>query len=274
MRKGILFLFGIILLFAPSVAAQSKLLTIDDIFDPQKRVNFNGSPSSPRWLKDGVHYIVASKERSAFPQLLRVNAVTGRSEPFYNAAKMEAAFAVLPGISRETAHRLPNQTFYQMNPDETAVLINQSNDLFYYEFGSDRAARLTQGAAEEVGEGFSPDGKMVSFVRGGNLYVVEIGSQRERALTLDGSDKILNGRLDWVYQEELYGRGNFGAYWWSPDSTRITFLRLDETPVPEFPVVDQIPTNQRLELTPYPKAGDPNPIVKLGIVGSAGGDIT
>ena len=267
----ILCLFAI---YGQGILAQNKLLTIDDIFDPQKRVNFNGSASSPRWLKDGVQYSVTSKERNAFPLLLKVNALTGKSEPFYNAAKMEAAFAALPGFSKEAAHRLANQTSYQMNPDESGVLINQANDLFYYEFGSDRAARLTNGAAEEVGEGFSPDGKMISFVRGGNLFVVEIGSQRERALTLDGSDKILNGRLDWVYQEELYGRGNFGAYWWSPDSTKITFLRLDENPVPNFPVVDHIPTDQRLEMTPYPKAGDPNPMVKLGVVGSAGGDVT
>src|SRR6059058_1906269 len=95
-RKGILFLFGIILLFAPSLVAQNKQLTIDDIFDPQKRVNFSGTPSNPRWLKDGVHYIVTSKDRNAFPRLLKVNAVTGKSEPFYDAAKMQAAFLAMP----------------------------------------------------------------------------------------------------------------------------------------------------------------------------------
>ena len=259
----------------PSVRAQNKQLTIDDIFDQQKRVNFSGTPSNPRWLKDGAHYIVASKERNAFPRLLKVDAVTGKSEPFYDAAKMEAAFAALPGIGKEAAHRLANQTSYGMNPAESGVLINFANDLFYYEFGSDRAIRLTHNPDEEVGEAFSPDGRMVSFVRGGNLYVEDLSMQRrERALTRDGSDKILNGRLDWVYQEELYGRGNFGAYWWSPDSTKITFLRLDESPVPDFPVVDHIPIGQRLELTPYPKAGDPNPLVKLGVVDSAGGDTT
>jgi len=106
------------------------------------------------------------------------------------------------------------------------------------------------------------------------LYVEDLAMQRrERALTSDGSAKILNGRLDWVYQEEVYGRGNFGAYWWSPDSTTIVFLRIDESPVPEFTVVDHIPYDQKLEVTPYPKAGDPNPIVKLGIVGTMGGDI-
>ena len=262
------------LVLIPSVPAQNKLLTIDDIFDPVKRVNFSGTPSTPRWMKDGVHYLVISKDRNAFPRLLKVNAVTGAGAPFYDAVKMQAAFAALPGVSKEDARRLSNQTFYQLNPNETGALITFANDLFYYEFGSDRAIRLTSGPEEEVGEAFSPDGRMVSFVRGGNLYVEDLSMQRrERALTRDGDDKILNGRLDWVYQEEVYGRGNFGAYWWSPDSNRIAFLRIDEHPVPEFPVVDHIPLDQRLESTPYPKAGDPNPKVKLGVVNAAGGDV-
>ena len=276
MRTRRTFICALFLLFSisPTALAQTKLLTIDDIFDPGKRINFSGNPSNPRWLKDGLHYLVVSKERNAFPRLLKVNAVTGKADPFYDAAKMQAAFAALPGINKDDARRLANQTSYEMNPAETAVLINFANDLFYYEFGSDRAVRLTSNPEEEVGEGFSPDGRMVSFVRGNNLYVEDLGMQRrERALTRDGNEKILNGRLDWVYQEELYGRGNFGAYWWSPDSTKITFLRLDEHPVPDFPVVDHIPLDQNLENTPYPKAGDPNPIVKLCVVDASGGDI-
>ena len=243
MQKRLILSFSVLILFvlAPSLKAQDKLLTIDDIFDPAKRVNFSGTPANPRWLKDGVHYIVASKDRNVFPRLLKVNAITGKSEPFYDGAKMEAAFAALPGFGKEVAHRLANQTNYQMNPAETAVLINHANELFYYEFGSDRVVRLTSNPEEEIGESFSPDGRMVSFVRENNLYVEDLSSQRrERALTRDGSAKILNGRLDWVYQEELYGRGNFGAYWWSPDSTRIAFLQLDEHSVPNFVVVDHI----------------------------------
>ena len=85
-----------VLLQAAAVLAQDKLLTIDDIFDPAKRVNFSGTPANPRWLKDGVHYIVATKERTASPRLLKVNAITGKSEPFYDSVKMEAAFAALP----------------------------------------------------------------------------------------------------------------------------------------------------------------------------------
>ena len=272
-RSYALFVLVFALFQASAVLAQDKPLTIDDIYDPAKRVNFSGTPSNPRWLKDGVHYIVVSKDRSASPRLLKVNAITGKAEPFYSAAKMEAAFDALSGIGKETAKRLANQTSYQMNPDETGVLINQANDLFYYEFGSDRAMRLTHNPEDEVGESFSPDGRMISFIRNNNLYVEDIASQREHALTRDGNPKLLNGRLDWVYQEELYGRGNFGAYWWSPDSTRIAFLQLDEHPVPNFVVVDHIPYDQNVEDTPYPKTGDPNPIARLGVVNAAGGDI-
>jgi len=262
-------------LVTQSLKAQNKLLTIDDIFDPVKKVDFNGTTPTVRWLKDGNHYLITNDaERKDVPRLQKVNAATGATSPLFDVAKMQAAFAALPGVSADSARQLANRGNYDFNPAETAVLINWSNDLFYYEFGSDRAIRLTNTPDEEVGEGFSPDGRMVSFVRGNNLYVEDLGMQRrERALTSDGSDKILNGRLDWVYQEELYGRGNFGAYWWSPDSTTIAFIRFDESPVPEFTVVDHIPLYQKVEVTRYPKAGAPNPVVKLGVVNAAGGEI-
>ena len=274
--KNKLFLLATLFLalVAQSLKAQNKQLTIDDIFDPAKKVNFNGSTPTIRWLKDGKHFLLTNENsRRDVPRLQKVDAATGDAVPFFDAAKMQAAFAALPGVSAENARQLANRGTYDLNPAETAVLINWSNDLFYYELGSDRAIRLTSNPDEEVGEGFSPDGRMVSFVRGNNLYVEDLGMQRhERALTSDGSAKILNGRLDWVYQEELYGRGNFGAYWWSPDSTTIAYLRIDESPVPDFTVVDHIPYDQKLEVTAYPQAGDPNPIVKLGVVNAAGGD--
>src|SRR5687768_4785889 len=264
-----------LLLVAPALKAQNKLLTIDDIFDPAKQVNFNGTTVTARWLKDGNHYLITNDaSRKDVPRLQKVNAITGEAVPFFDVARMQAAFVALPGVSAENAKQLANRGEYNLNPAETAVLINWSNDLFYYELGSDRAIRLTSNPEEELSEEFSPDGRMVSFVRGNNLYVEDVGMQRrERALTRDGSAKILNGRLDWVYQEELYGRGNFGAYWWSPDSKTIAFLRFDETPVPEFTVVDHIPLYQNVEVTPYPKAGAPNPSVKLGVVNAAAGDI-
>ncbi len=253
--------------------AQEKLLTLDDLYDPKTKVDFSGSPPTGLiWLKDGVHYLHGKSDRAeGTGQLLKVNALTGQTAAFFDAAKMEAALGRLPGISGEDARKLAHQGSYRMNEARTAALLNHANDLFYYELGSDRALRLTHDPDEELEEGFSPDGRMVSFVRNNNLYLLDLTTQRERALTTDGNAKILNGRLDWLYQEELYGRGNFTAFWWSPDSTWLAYLRLDESPVHEFVVVDHLPRLQKIESSPYPKAGDPNPRVKLGVVAAAGG---
>ncbi|MEP6925039.1 MAG: S9 family peptidase, partial [Pyrinomonadaceae bacterium] len=129
---------------------------------------------------------------------------------------------------------------------------------------------LSTETAEKLEADVSPDGKYASFVRGMNLYVTEVATGKEMQLTKDGDENTLNGYLDWVYEEELYGRGNKRGYWWSPDSTAIAFLRTDESSVPKFAVVNHIsqtnnPAEQVVEDTPYPKAGDPNPIVKLGV---------
>ena len=111
----------------------------------------------------------------------------------------------------------------------------------------------------------------MAFVRGNNLYVVDIASQREQALTTDGTRELLNGKLDWLYQEEIYGRGQFKGYWWSPDSSDSRSSSSTRRPVPEYTVVDHIPYRPALEVTDYPKAGDPNPTVKLGVAPVAGG---
>lgn len=269
MRRYLTRVVVVVCLFVLSsaVLAQDKMLSIDDLFDPVKRVNFSGSPPfGLRWIKDGNSYLQFKSG-----QLMRINAMTGDAKPFYDAAKMEAAFAALPGMSKEDARDIAHQADYLLNPAETAALINYANDLFYYEFGSNKAMRLTNNPDTEEGEEFSPDGRMVSFARSNNLYLVDLASGRERSLTNDGSGKIFNGRLNWVYQEELYGRGNFKGYWWSPDSTRIVYIQLNDAPVHEFAVVDHIPHFQNVETTPYPKAGDPNPIARLGIVNAAGG---
>src|SRR3989442_3453182 len=168
-----------------------------------------------------------SKDRNAFPRLLRVDAITGKSQPLYDAAKMEAAFASLPGINKDDAHRLANQTSYQLNPAETGVMINFANDLFYYEFGSERAIRLTSNPAEELGEAFSPDGRMVSFIRANNLYVEDLSMQRrEGPLSPAGNQKIFNGPLGWVFYEEPSCRGNLCLLSLSPRLTPTAVLTL------------------------------------------------
>jgi len=119
---------------------------------------------------------------------------------------------------------------------------------------------------------FSPDAKSVSYLRGHNLYVHPVAgagkSAKETALTNSGSDAMLNGEVDWIYLEELDVRSN---YFWSPDSSAIAYLQMDEQKVPQFPIADWIPNHAAVDMQRYPQPGDPNPAVRVGIVSAKGG---
>ncbi len=81
-------------------------------------------------------------------------------------------------------------------------------------------------------------------------------------------EQILNGEVDWVYEEELDVRSN---YFWSPDSKRIAYLRMDESQVPRYPITDWIPNHATVGWQRYPQPGDANPNVHLGVVAAHGG---
>ena len=131
---------------------------------------------------------------------------------------------------------------------------------------------------------YSPDSTKLAFTRDNDLYVVDIASEVETRLTFDGNDLILNGYASWVYYEDILGRPTkYKAFWWSPDSKKIGFYRFDNTQVPLFPIysafanpkaastrysspkVTDLSLGGSLSETRYPKAGQTNPQVKIGI---------
>jgi dipeptidyl-peptidase 4 len=106
------------------------------------------------------------------------------------------------------------------------------------------------------------------FIRDKNLWVTQ--GLKTRQLTTDGGGNILNGELDWVYEEEVYGRGKKSSYILSPDQKYAAFLRIDEAPVKPF-FINEDSGVQRVESWQYPKSGTPNPRASLGVVQITGG---
>ncbi len=257
-------LAAVFIALSSTVVAQNKLLTLDDIFSPDsgRRVRFGGAAVAVQWSPDGISF-----RQSVNGQLMRVNAISGQAVPYFESTALSTALQ-RAGVKADQAAAIANSPFVQFNDLENGILIDHDSDLWYYELATRTLKRLTNNREKELEPDFSPDGKLVSFVRGNNIFIVEVANGREKQLTRDGreGDKpIYNGYLDWVYEEELYGRGNKRGYWWSPDSKYIAFLRLDDSNVPKFVLVNDIPNDQVIETTNYPQAGDPNPVVKLGI---------
>lgn len=91
-------------------------------------------------------------------------------------------------------------------------------------------------------------------------------------LTYSGNATLFHGVPDWVYEEEVLSGAS--ALWWSPQSSHIAYLALDETNVQEYVVPIYNPTNDAATVSPYggnsikikyPKPGYGNPLVKVAV---------
>jgi dipeptidyl-peptidase 4 len=152
-------------------------------------------------------------------------------------------------------------------------LIQKRGDLFV--IINNEEIRLTQDEFEEKNPSFSPDSSKVAYTKNNNLYCYDLNQRKEIQLTADGTKTILNGYASWVYWEEIFGRSTaFRAYWWSPNSQTIAYMRFDESMVPMFPIYFADGQHGYIEETRYPKAGDKNPEVKIGFVAATGGTTT
>ncbi len=111
---------------------------------------------------------------------------------------------------------------------------------------------------------FNPSATKVAFVRERDLYVVDLKTGTETALTTDGSEgEIINGTFDWVYEEEFRLRDGWR---WSPDGKRIAFFKLDESETRSFPLMNNTERYPEITHFRYPKAGEVNSEIKIGVV--------
>nr|MBA2249371.1 DPP IV N-terminal domain-containing protein [Chitinophagaceae bacterium] len=153
-------------------------------------------------------------------------------------------------------------------PDQpkTKSAFLKDNDVFFSdEKGTE--LRLTNNKDKEVNPTLSPDNSAVAYTRNNNLFVYDINNKKETQLTSDGNDSIMNGYASWVYTEEILGRAStYRTFWWSPNSKQIAFFRTDDSPVPVHIITDGAGQHGVEERERYPKVGDKNPEVKIGIV--------
>ncbi|MFA5819743.1 MAG: DPP IV N-terminal domain-containing protein [Bacteroidales bacterium] len=212
---------------------------------------------------DDTHYLIRTFDADKNPVVQSVDIKTGKGI-FVPPAKSDRELL---------SQSLPQGTTLTMNdvisPDMKSVILVKENDLFFFAIGDKELRRLTNDKTAEVNARFSPDGIKIAYTKNKDLYVYDLVNNKETRLTFDASDKIYNGYSSWVYMEEILGRpSHYAAFWWSPDGNKLAYLRTDETDVPVFTLnrLDEADgIHGLIEATPYPKPGDPNPKVKMGI---------
>jgi len=291
--KNCFFVFTVSLLLLSAARAQNdapaaapKQLTIEQIF---AEGGITGrAPETIQWSPDGAKVSFVQRDDTGDRgELWYADAVTGEKKILVSENKLSQ---LAPPISRVHDEREKERVTryhvaaYTWSPDSKHLLFDSQGQLWYYSLDTGTAVQLTSSPDPSEDPKFSPDGKRLAYVRKHNLYVHPVsGEEGERLVTREEKEKdkdrekdkekddnILNGEVDWVYAEELEVRSN---YFWSPEGHDIIFLQMDESRVPAYPITDWLPTHPRVEQEKYPKAGDPNPTVRLGVVGSNGGKV-
>ncbi len=156
--------------------------------------------------------------------------------------------------------------------DQKAVLkkgkqiIIKNGDLYLKE-GTNESKLTNDADALEKNATFSPDSQYIAYTKNNNIFTYNFKEKRETRLSIDGNKTILNGIATWIYWEEIFGRPTaFRAFWWSPDSKKLAYMRFDESKTPMFPIYESTGSHGYIEETRYPKSGDVNPTVRLAFV--------
>ena len=151
---------------------------------------------------------------------------------------------------------------YQWSADGKALLFPLGGDVFYHELGKAGARQLLDTDAFETDITLSPKGNFIAYIRDQNLYVKNIASGKETAITQGGGGNIKYGMAEFVAQEEM---GRMTGYWWSPDEKYIAFTRVDEKPVDIITRSEIYADSIKMIEQKYPAAGTPNVEVTLAI---------
>jgi dipeptidyl-peptidase-4 len=241
-----------------------KKLTFEQAYLRQPPAVLKTMTAASGWF-DAEHYLVRERdEKTKTAKLWKVAARTGQKSLVLDyeliQKKLPAGFpAGLPSAQTDDYGRL----IYEFK-----------GDLFAYETAEGALKRLTATPDEERNPRLSPDGRFLAYTRANNLYALDIDGGLETQLTADASATVSNGWASWVYYEEILGRGSrYAAFWWSPDSRRIAFLRFDDAAVPTFTLVRSAGVHGEVETARYPKPGDPNPKVRLGVADVAAANV-
>jgi dipeptidyl-peptidase-4 len=261
-RNKILFTVLFIGFAAHSISifgGDKKKLNVEWLFE--SKIQDKLSVPSFTWQNNNTVLLLDFRKDKNTRVLEIFNPQNRQRHPAFDRAKILQEFKELCGPKAPAYIVWPEA----VDPTGKTVIFVIDGDLFMIEFGSSKVLQLTKTVPSESSAAFSPDGRWVSFIRNGDLFAFNLEARQEIQLTNGATDTLLNGPLSWVYWEEIFNHTSV-PYAWSPDSKAIAYLQTDDSEVSISTFVNFKPATQGVVKQRYPKAGQKNPAVKLGVV--------
>lgn len=227
------------------------------------------------WLKDGEHY-----------SRVETNAEQGGTDIVSYRAKDNAREVLIPAslfVDKATGKPVPVRSISWSADNSKVLVYTNTQRVWRYDTRGDYwVLDLSDKSFRQIGKDrpesslmfakFSPDASKVAYVSENNIYVEDLVSQSVKQLTTDGSETIVNGTFDWVYEEEFACRDGFR---WSPDGQYIAYWQSDTEGTGVFDMINNVDSlYPKILHFPYPKAGTTNSAVKVGYVSVNGGATT
>ncbi len=240
-------------------AQKARYSNLQDALFNARKLSGQSGPRDITWIDGGDRY--------SFIQTTDGNQEIWIVDP--GSGEKELAFSshdlVFPGTDEAFRYRS-----FQWTRDSRYILFQTrfnpvwrySGNADYYRYSmEDHQLELV--ASQAYTAEVSPDGSLVGFEKDGDLYVYSFKTGQETRLTNDAGQSFYNGRFGWAYEEEF---GLVQGWSWSPDSRYIAFWQSDEREVPVYQLTDFSGMHPEYEKIPYPKVGDPAPLVRIGVI--------
>jgi len=260
---GIIFLLLLLSVGVAEVQSQDKARyeNLKDALSKSSRLRGSSGPQNVQWIDGGVQYSYMGFNSTNGKQEIRVHDPgSGEDQLIFDGEEITYPNSDDPFTYQ--SYQWSDDARFLLFQTDFRPVYRRSGISDYYLFSLEDST-LTLVADDARTAELSPNGKMIGYERKGNLFMLNLLTMKETQLTFDQQDLVYNGRFGWVYEEEF---GLPQAWKWSPDSKYIAFWQTDERNVPIYQITDYSDQHPEYSEIPYPKVGDKNPKVKIGVI--------